>query len=86
VEKHVFKRTKNKKKIEKMFQGKKMRPCVYCGKSLTLKTATFDHVKPLSAGGYDRNSNGAIACESCNNAKGSMTKGEFMLKNGGIKK
>ena len=64
--------------LARMYKGKKIKPCVYCGKRLTLDNASFDHVKPISQGGYDRISNGAVACKSCNSRKGSKTPGEFM--------
>lgn len=44
--------------------------CAYCGKSLTIETATEDHVVPLSCGGSDDISNIAPACLSCNCSKG----------------
>ncbi len=83
---HVFKRTSNKNKLAILFAGRKHRPCVYCGKALTLQSASFDHVKPLSAGGYDRAKNGEVTCKQCNNAKGSMSKGEYMAKVKGLQK
>lgn len=43
--------------------------CVYCGKRLTLKTATQDHITPLSAGGSHTKSNVVPACKSCNSRK-----------------
>jgi len=58
--------------ISRIFSGRKSKPCAYCGKRLTMATATFDHVKPLSKGGYDKTKNGVVACQSCNSRKGSM--------------
>lgn len=61
----------------RLFKGRARRPCAYCGTMLTLEQATFDHVVPLSAGGYDKTKNGAIACRACNQAKASMPADEF---------
>lgn len=40
--------------------------CACCG---TRKYLTFDHIKPLSKGGNDSNTNGQILCSSCNELK-----------------
>lgn len=44
--------------------------CYICGKLLTEKQATIDHVIPLSRGGHHRAGNARIACEKCNKEKG----------------
>ena len=62
----------------KLLAGKGAVKCVYCGKSVTARRVTFDHVKPVSKGGYHKLKNGALACPSCNSRKGSMTVHEFM--------
>lgn len=64
--------------LGRLFGNRKRRPCKYCGKALTIDQATFDHVKALSQGGYDKTRNGAIACASCNSRKGSMSVDAFM--------
>ncbi len=64
--------------LRRLFGNRKHKPCAYCGKRLTLSTATFDHVKALSQGGYDKTRNGAIACSACNSRKGSMGRDEFV--------
>lgn len=44
--------------------------CFYCGLPLTKKTATVDHVIPLSKlRGKHSNNNTVIACEDCNVSK-----------------
>lgn len=43
--------------------------CVYCGDSLSFKTLTMDHVKPLFLGGTHFISNLVPACWSCNGKK-----------------
>jgi 5-methylcytosine-specific restriction endonuclease McrA len=40
--------------------------CQYCGTSVTEKTATLDHVIPLSKGGKSNWLNLATACKPCN--------------------
>lgn len=62
---------------ERLFKGRRKRPCAYCWRFITLAEATFDHIIPLSRGGYDKGRNGVIACLACNQAKGAMTGEEF---------
>jgi 5-methylcytosine-specific restriction endonuclease McrA len=64
--------------IHRLFGNRKRRPCAYCGAKLTAAEATFDHVKALSQGGYDKTRNGAIACHKCNRAKGSKSVEQFL--------
>jgi 5-methylcytosine-specific restriction endonuclease McrA len=40
-------------------------PCVYCGEEAT----AVDHVRPLTQGGWEHESNLAPACLSCNSSK-----------------
>jgi len=64
--------------LKRLFNGRKHRKCAYCGKNLSIESASFDHVKPLSRGGYDKTRNGAIACRPCNSRKGSMSREQFV--------
>lgn len=43
--------------------------CYLCGLLLTFKSATIDHVIPLSRGGWHCPSNARIACLKCNQKK-----------------
>jgi len=43
--------------------------CYLCGKLLTIKTTTIDHVIPLSKGGFHCPNNAKIACLKCNQKK-----------------
>lgn len=43
--------------------------CAYCNTELTLKTATKDHIIPVSKGGKSTFTNLCICCEKCNSAK-----------------
>jgi 5-methylcytosine-specific restriction endonuclease McrA len=63
--------------LKRLFGSRKHRPCAYCGKTLSLGSASCDHVVALSQGGYDKTSNGAVSCRSCNSRKGSMSADAF---------
>lgn len=43
--------------------------CKWCGKRLTPKTATLDHVVPLAHGGSNAEENQCLACGECNAAR-----------------
>lgn len=55
------------------------RKCAYCGK--TGIPLEIEHIVPKSRGGSNRVSNLAIACHTCNQAKGNQTAGEFGYPN-----
>lgn len=44
--------------------------CHWCTAKLTLRTATLDHLIPLSRGGLNNMNNYVLACEPCNKARG----------------
>lgn len=46
--------------------------CFWCELSLTLETATIDHVIPLSRGGMNNSNNYVLACQPCNNKRGNL--------------
>ena len=48
--------------------------CQYCGDELTTKTATMDHVLPISKGGKTNFENIVAACPKCNAGKGNNHK------------
>ena len=54
--------------------------CQYCGKSLTLKTMTYDHVIPESRGGKKNFLNIVSACTDCNQNKRNRTPEEAGMK------
>lgn len=56
------------------------RRCVYCATPLTPDTATLDHVCPVSRGGTHAPGNLVIACQSCNQLKGSSLPLEFFSR------
>ena len=84
--KYNAKKPKNRRKLrtgvvlDRWFKSGGRRPCHYCKKKLFREQATFDHVIPLSKGGYDKSDNGVIACATCNSLKGRLTKEEFLKR------
>lgn len=46
--------------------------CQYCGKDLTSRNATVDHVLPVSKGGKNSYQNCVTSCKPCNNWKSDM--------------
>jgi hypothetical protein len=54
--------------------------CSYCGKEITQKEATIDHITPKSKGGLNVWENLALACKKCNCFKDDRT-----LKESGMK-
>jgi 5-methylcytosine-specific restriction endonuclease McrA len=53
--------------------------CYLCGRALTRKQVTLDHVIPLSRGGAHTADNLKVACLSCNCRKGSRLLSELTL-------
>lgn len=56
--------------------------CQHCGRQLSAKTATVDHLKPAALGGTDEVRNLSIACSACNNRKDSRWKPGAAVKFG----
>lgn len=54
--------------------------CAYCGKKLSLRTVTKDHVIPRSRGGQDVLLNVVASCSECNGLKADKTPAEAGLK------
>lgn len=44
--------------------------CAYCGRKLSSRMATVDHVIPRALGGTNRLDNLRLSCRECNNIKG----------------
>jgi 5-methylcytosine-specific restriction endonuclease McrA len=53
------------------------RVCSYCGKKLTFREATVDHIIPQDSGGQTCYSNLTLACQRCNCLKGNLPLDEF---------
>ncbi len=47
--------------------------CAYCGRKVTIKDLSRDHVIPVHLGGKDKWTNVVTACRSCNTRKGGRT-------------
>lgn len=62
-----------RKKIKSMYNT-----CFYCGKQLSDKEKTVDHIHPQSEGGLDTEENLVVSCTPCNSKKGSMSIKEFI--------
>ncbi len=43
--------------------------CHYCGRGVTPKDLTMDHIVPIARGGKSTKGNVVAACKECNNAK-----------------
>lgn len=56
------------------------RRCVYCGHQLDIRSATLDHVFPLSKGGVHDPGNLVSACAACNRLKGDLLPHEFFVR------
>ena len=56
-----------------------IRHCFYCGRALSRRRATKDHVIPRSKGGSDAQKNIVHACRECNKEKGCLTAEEFRV-------
>ena len=54
--------------------------CQYCQKSVTISSATIDHVIPKSRGGGHTWENLVISCSKCNSKKGSRLLSECNMK------
>lgn len=54
--------------------------CSYCGKEITQKESTIDHVIPRSKGGENSWENICLACKSCNCKKDNRTPKEAGMK------
>lgn len=54
--------------------------CQYCGKKLSLKEYTYDHVMPVSRGGKTEWTNIVCACLDCNGRKADNTPEEARMK------
>lgn len=54
--------------------------CAYCGKAISQKEATIDHILPKSQGGLTTWENVALACHRCNCKKDSRTPEQANMK------
>lgn len=61
-----------------LYQGDRLRPCMWCGNHLELDAATIEHILPNSQGGPLELENCGVACSPCNQKRGTKTPEEFM--------
>lgn len=54
--------------------------CAYCGRKITRREATYDHVVPRKLGGKTTWDNIVIACVPCNQRKGGRTPEQARMK------
>lgn len=59
------------KKVRALLIERGVTKCHWCDKALTLETSTLEHIVPLSRGGLDCMQNFTLACQVCNEARGS---------------
>jgi len=70
-------RRKSYKQVRDWLYDERKGFCEYCKIKIPKDTATVDHAKPLSLGGYNKRTNYVLSCQPCNSKKGSMTKEQF---------
>jgi len=66
----IRERKMSKAKVLWLRDGKR---CRYCGKKITFKNSTVDHIKPKSKGGSNTYANMVNACKTCNEKKSNRT-------------
>ena len=59
-----------KRKIKKRLLHKGRKPCCFCQRTLTIHTATIEHVVPLAQGGGWEIENIKLSCSPCNQERG----------------
>ena len=71
-----FIQKKNAKFIYRKYKGK----CALCGKKITYKELTLDHIKPIFVGGADELENIQASCYACNQFKSNIRPEDFEQK------
>ena len=68
-----------------MFSKKELKEisyiCAYCGKALTEKNKTIDHITPQCANGKGYANNIVVCCGNCNAKKGNVDINNFLARN-----
>jgi 5-methylcytosine-specific restriction endonuclease McrA len=64
-------RNSRQKRVLRQRLYTKSKKCCHCNRSLSLETATLEHVIALSAGGDWSIGNLRLACKNCNEERGS---------------
>ncbi len=65
------KRKGNSRPKRRAMLKKGIKNCFWCGASLNLDNSTIEHIIPLARGGLDNANNRTLACEKCNQKRGS---------------
>lgn len=60
-----------------LFEGQRYQPCMWCSIPMEIDEATIEHLTPNSHGGPLTVSNAGLACQSCNNKRGTRSIEEF---------
>jgi len=69
--------TRRRRMKRRLFAGRERVPCCFCGKLLTLRQATIEHVVPKSRGGEFEFENLTLSCQPCNSKRGDTGYEEF---------
>lgn len=75
---NVRDRKKFSRDVRKLIYNKADGKCALCGRKISYKDMTLDHVIPLALGGADEVENLQSCCAVCNCFKGSVLPDEFM--------
>jgi 5-methylcytosine-specific restriction endonuclease McrA len=67
---------------KRLFAGRELVPCCFCGRQLDYEEATLEHVRPRSRGGPTLIENLKISCEPCNSERGDMGFEKFRGRKG----
>lgn len=70
----------------KLYEGRELLPCFWCGFMLYLDAGTIEHLQPRSLGGTDDLTNCRIACFKCNKKRGTLPVEEFFKSDWLLKK
>lgn len=74
---HLYRRRGGARKRSKLFGNNEFLPCIFCGKKLTFRTSTLEHIVPISKGGTNDKANLAVSCHRCNSNRGNRSVAEW---------
>ena len=70
--------TRRRRMKARLFAGRTRVACCFCGKLLTIKQATIEHIVPKSRGGEFEFENLTLSCQPCNSRRGDIGYDEFL--------
>lgn len=76
--KKVMERKHYTKDVREMIYNNADERCYLCGRKITYKDMSLDHVIPLAMGGADEVENLTCTCFTCNQFKGSILQNDFV--------